>query len=1354
MYASIKHEVRLSEGGPRAGFFLGDGAGVGKGRQIAGLVYQHYRSGGRRVLWVSVSSDLKFDAERDLKDLKLTPKIEVYPKNAGNLPGGSLEKLAEEGVMFCTYSLLIHGSGKVANMAGKGCVTDHGSLFKSGSRLKQLIDWLAKDPHGPLVVFDECHKAKNLINESGQPTKTGLAVVALQDALPEARVLYCSATGASEPKNLAYMTRLGNFGFESFETLLDTLTSTGMGALEMFAMGLKATGSYLCRTLSYTGAEFELESCPLSDEMTMMYDRSSEFWQMLLEVFRLVEGIRSGDGKVHKNYATKWAQFWGAHQRFFRQMLISAKVPSLAKLTMEMVYKKNMAVVIGLQSTGEANISQAMAEMASAGEDVDDFVSAPAVILRNLILRQFPVTASQTQVSEKRELWEALYVNVYELVRRWKQLPTVATTIAANTDTQSAAMERARQRRAASGAASGSSKSEGGDDDGEMDLIALMMLEEAERQRVKLTEMTKHRLNLTKLESKEISETIRILVEEREAALALEQRIADDAKSEDRKLGLRERELVASIVPASPKEKPRAKGSADDSPTSSSFDLHVVGRAVRKDFGGDSGVLDGQVTSFADGVCHVRYEDGESEDLGQDQLREVLVPVAGEEVAEDPKVGTTGGDSLRSDDDDTFHIVSEREQRERKDALKSRRDKCDKPAKRARGENYMDVKSVEDVNTEKSLVPAASVFDSRVEPNIWDLLPPSCLNDFDLEEAENSGELREDSTDNTTDSDGDISDNTNQKRGRERHKGSRVYGKEDHRKDGTAAEATPGTVSDYEMVRNPYLVRMRDLLLEAVDALQLPPNPLDHLVDLCGGPDKVAEMTGRKVHLVRDALTGQVSGQIRQASAETSQKMMNMKERQLFQSGEKLIAIISEAASTGISLQADKRVKNQRRRCHMTLELPWSAEKAIQQFGRSHRSNQSSAPNYRILVTACGGERRFASAAAKRLHSLGALLKGDRRALGAGVDLKAFDIDTAYGSRALNRMYSDLRGNTDPVPNAQVSGGDFKRFASFATNALASVGIGAVQEGSTAWNLPKKFEGNVAVFLNRILGLPVAQQALLIAYFEDMHEMELVEAKSRGVFDDGVVSLVAESITVPPNTAVPTGGQNPCVVHRDPASGAVTELCQISIDRGLSWNGALAKLSEFEKLSQASRHDVSPENGFWISTYQKKAAGTDKPWILCATEVWKTHQMGQRVFRTRRPYNSDSPNITRNSLLNNYRKLTDEELAPGGYAEEVWNFWYEHGLENCVHGAKCRSKMAGRKCNVGKRRSTEMLLTGALLPVWQVVSQVLKRHGGCGGKDGRALRVVRCKTDDGKNLVGLHIRPEIVGVLKETLMAM
>jgi hypothetical protein len=71
-------------------------------------------------------------------------------------------------------------------------------------------------------------------------------VIELQRRCPDARVVYCSATGISEINNMAYMQRLGFWGegtpFGSSDAFIKAMKNRGVGFLEMLAMEMKASG--------------------------------------------------------------------------------------------------------------------------------------------------------------------------------------------------------------------------------------------------------------------------------------------------------------------------------------------------------------------------------------------------------------------------------------------------------------------------------------------------------------------------------------------------------------------------------------------------------------------------------------------------------------------------------------------------------------------------------------------------------------------------------------------------------------------------------------------------------------------------------------------------------------------------------------------------------------------------------------------------------------------------------------------------------------------------------------------------------------------------------------------------------
>jgi hypothetical protein len=86
----------------RRGWFLGDGTGAGKGRQVAGILLDNWLKDRRRAVWVSKSDKLIADAQRDWSALG-QERLLITP--LARFRQGTAIRL-DEGVLFTTYATL------------------------------------------------------------------------------------------------------------------------------------------------------------------------------------------------------------------------------------------------------------------------------------------------------------------------------------------------------------------------------------------------------------------------------------------------------------------------------------------------------------------------------------------------------------------------------------------------------------------------------------------------------------------------------------------------------------------------------------------------------------------------------------------------------------------------------------------------------------------------------------------------------------------------------------------------------------------------------------------------------------------------------------------------------------------------------------------------------------------------------------------------------------------------------------------------------------------------------------------------------------------------------------------------
>ncbi|WP_230968309.1 strawberry notch family protein [Nostoc sp. WHI] len=363
----------------RRGWFLGDGTGAGKGRQVAGIILDNWCQGRRKAIWVSKSSALIEDARRDWCALGGDAKDII---DLSNIKLGDPIPFTQ-GILFCTYSTLR-------------------SQKNGKSRLKQIVEWVGKDFEGA-IAYDECHSMGNAMAQEGtlglvSASQQGIVGLRLQNALPQARVVYVSATGATKVSNLSYANRLGlwqtgDFPFTSREDFVESIEGGGIAAMEVVARDLKALGLYLARSLSFEGVEYQTLEIELTPTQERIYNSYSDAFQVIHHnLDKALQACNISGSKTYNRAAKMSAvsQFESHKQRFFNHLLTGMKCPQLIKAIEEDLAALN-AIVIQIVSTNEELLKRRLNEVAPEEWQDLNLDLTPREYVMDYLMSAFPV---------------------------------------------------------------------------------------------------------------------------------------------------------------------------------------------------------------------------------------------------------------------------------------------------------------------------------------------------------------------------------------------------------------------------------------------------------------------------------------------------------------------------------------------------------------------------------------------------------------------------------------------------------------------------------------------------------------------------------------------------------------------------------------------------------------------------------------------------------------------------------------------------------------------------------------------------------------------------------------------------
>ena len=138
--------------------------------------------------------------------------------------------------------------------------------------------------------------------------------------------------------------------------------------MELVARDLKALGLYTSRALSFAGVEYEILRHALTTEQIAIYDSYADAWSIIhrnmeraLELTAIVDGLENATLNSGAKAAAR-SRFESAKQRFFGQLLLSMKLPTVIAAVRHHL-GEGKSVVLQLVTTAESILNRRLAEL-------------------------------------------------------------------------------------------------------------------------------------------------------------------------------------------------------------------------------------------------------------------------------------------------------------------------------------------------------------------------------------------------------------------------------------------------------------------------------------------------------------------------------------------------------------------------------------------------------------------------------------------------------------------------------------------------------------------------------------------------------------------------------------------------------------------------------------------------------------------------------------------------------------------------------------------------------------------------------------------------------------------------------